>query len=139
MTDYELVSIFLELVNTLWMIFATYVSIVFAFIVASYLVAQRLTSTVVSLVITLYTLVSIWAIWGVRQNSINISATVGEMSRRTLDGRASLDWLPILDMPDNMRTIIPGLITLVTVVIFAGSVVFFFYERRIKISNDVDE
>jgi len=139
MTDYELVSIFLEFVNTLWMIFATCVSIVFAFIVASYLVARRLTSKVVSLVISLYTLVSVWAIWGIRQNSTNISATAGEMTRRTIDGSSSLEWLPILEMPELMREVVPDLITLVTIVIFGGSVVFFFVERRTTRSSSVNE
>jgi len=58
MTDHELLSTFIEFTNTLWTIFATYVSIVFAFLVAAYLVSSRLTPKVVSLVITLYSLVS---------------------------------------------------------------------------------
>ena len=54
MTDYELLNIFIEFTNTVWTIFATYVSIVFAFIVAAYLVSSRLTPKVVSLVLYLY-------------------------------------------------------------------------------------
>jgi hypothetical protein len=36
MTDYAIVSVLNEFVSTTWSIFATYVSIVFAFLVASY-------------------------------------------------------------------------------------------------------
>jgi len=132
MTDYELLTIFIEFVNTVWMIFATFVSVVFAFIVASHLVASQLTSRVVSLVITLYTLVAVWSMWGIRQNAIAISATTGEMDRRVLEDNSSLGWLPILEMPDFMRSIIPELITLLTFVVYAGSIVFFFYQRRVK-------
>jgi hypothetical protein len=136
MTDYELLTIFIEFVNTLWIIFATYVSIVFAFIIVSHLVASRLTSRVVSLVITLYTLVAVWSVWGIRQNSISISATVGEMNRRLLEESSTLGWLPILEMPDFVRSIIPNLITLVTFVVYAGSIVFFFYQRQVERHSD---
>ena len=43
MTDYELLTILIEFFNIVWTIFATFVSIVFAFIVASHLVARKLT------------------------------------------------------------------------------------------------
>ena len=130
MTDYELLTIFIEFVNTTWLIFATYVSIVFAFIVASHLVASQLTSRVVSLVITLYTLVAVWSVWGISMNAISISATAGEMKRRLLEENSSLGWLSLTGMPDIMRSIIPVLITLLALVVYVGSIVFFFSRRR---------
>jgi hypothetical protein len=39
--DYEMLNMTEQFVNTTWTIFATYVSIVFAFLVASYLVADK--------------------------------------------------------------------------------------------------
>ncbi len=132
MTDHELITIFIEFVNTTWAIFGTYVSIVFAFIVASYLAARRLTTKVVSLVITLYTLVAAWSVWGISMNASSISATVGEMKRRLLDESSSLGWLPILGTPDYMLPVIPILITCLAAVVYIGSIVFFFYQRRIE-------
>ncbi len=139
MTDYELLTIFIEFVNTTWTIFATYVSIVFAFIVASHLVARQLTSRVVSLVITLYSLVAVWSVWGISMNAISISATVGEMKRRLLEGGSSLGWLPIVETPDFMRSIIPFLITLLALVVYVGSIVFFFYQRRAERPTEMSE
>lgn len=130
MTEHELITIFIEFVNTTWTIFGTYVSIVFAFIVASYLAAGRLSSIVVWLVITLYTLVAAWSVWGISMNATAISATVGEMKRRSLDESSSLDWLPILGLPDYMLPVIPILITSLAAVVYIGSIVFFFYQRR---------
>ena len=132
MTDHELITIFIEFVNTTWTIFGTFVSIVFAFIVASYLAASRLTSKVVSLVITLYTLVAAWSVWGISMNANSISATVGEMKRRLLEDSSSLGWLPILGLPDYMLPVIPILITCLASVVYIGSIVFFFYQRRIE-------
>lgn len=40
MTDYEMLSALNASISTLWTIFATYVSIVFAFLVAGYLTAS---------------------------------------------------------------------------------------------------
>ncbi len=139
MTDYELLTIFIEFVNTTWTIFATYVSIVFAFIIASHLVASQLTSRVVSLVITLYTLVAVWSVWGISMNAISISATVGEMKRRLLEGGSSLGWLRIVETPDFMRSIIPFLITLLALVVYVGSIVFFFYQRRAERPTEMSE
>ncbi|MFT7653893.1 MAG: hypothetical protein ACI9UU_003007 [Candidatus Azotimanducaceae bacterium] len=132
MTDHELITIFIEFVNTTWTIFGTFVSIVFAFIVASYLAASRLTSKVVLLVITLYTLVAAWSMWGISMNANSISATVGEMKRRLLEESSSLGWLPILGLPDYMLPVIPILITCLASVVYIGSIVFFFYQRRIE-------
>jgi uncharacterized membrane protein YhaH (DUF805 family) len=139
MTDYELLTIFIEFVNTTWIIFATYVSIVFAFIVASHLVASQLTSREVSLVITLYTLVSIWSVWGISMNAISIAATSGEMKRRLLEDSSSLGWLHLLAMPDFMRSIMPFLITLLVVVVYVGSIVFFFCQRRAERPTQMSE
>jgi predicted membrane channel-forming protein YqfA (hemolysin III family) len=130
MTDYELLTVTIEFINIVWAIFATYVSIVFAFIVASHLVAKKLTPRVVSLVITLYTLVAVWAVWGISMNAFAISATGAEMKRRLVEESSSLGWLPMLEMPDIMRSTVPFLITLLGIVVYAGSIIFFFNRRR---------
>lgn len=136
MTDFELVTIFVEFVNTAWIIFGTFVSIVFAFIVASHLAARQLSSRLVSLVITLYTLVAFWSIWGISMQVSSISAVAGEMRRRLNEGNSSLEWLPVLGMSDSMSTLVPYLITLLVVVVYLGSLVFFFYQRR-EMNRDI--
>ena len=130
MTDYELLSVFIEFTSNTWAIFATYVSIVFAFIVASYLVSKRLTSRVVSLVIALYSLVSFWSVWAISSQATLISATVGEMKRVVQDNQSSLGWVPVLTIPDFVVPIVPILITSLATAAYAGSIVFFFYHRK---------
>ena len=139
MTDYELLSVFQEFINITWTIFATYVSIVFAFIVASYLVSSRLTPRVAALVITLYTLVAFWSVWGIRQNATGIAATVGEIKRGVLEGNSSLGWVPIVETSDAMLLMTPFLITLVSSVAYVGSIIFFFYQRRVERPNQKRE
>jgi len=129
MTDYELLSVFIAFTNTVWLIFAAYVSIVFAFIVAAYLVANRLSPQVVRLVIALYSAVSIWSIWAIRQNAVAIAATAQEMKRVVAESGSSLSWVPQLGIPESMIPVIPWLITLVAAVAYIGSIFFFFYQR----------
>jgi hypothetical protein len=121
------------------MIFAAYVSIVFAFIVAAYLVANRLTSPVVKLVISLYSAVSLWSVWALSQNASAISATVQEMKRVVAEGGSSLNWVPQLGIPDPMIPIVPWLITILAAFVYVGSIVFFFYQRKTESANCVAE
>ena len=139
MTDYELLTVTIEFINIVWAIFATYVSIVFAFIVASHLVAKKLTPRVVSLVITLYTLVAVWAVWGISMNAFAISATSGELKRRLVEDGSSLGWLPLLEMSDSVRSTVPFLITLLVVVVYVGSIIFFFYQRQVEQHGETSE
>lgn len=130
MTDYEIVSVLNEFVSATWSIFATYVSIVFAFLVAGYLVSDRLVPRIVSIVIALYTLVAFWAVWGLNRTAANLVASITEIKRRILEDGSSLGWLPAASIPDLMLDAIPLLITILAVVAFAGSVVFFFHQRK---------
>jgi hypothetical protein len=130
MTDYEIVSVLNEFVSTTWAIFATYVSIVFAFLVASYLVASRLVPRIVAVVIILYTLVALWAVWGLNRTAANLVASIAEIKRRVQEDGSSLGWLPATSIPDVMLHAVPFLVTTVAVVAFVGSVVFFFHQRK---------
>ncbi len=130
MTDFELLSVFIEFINTTWTIFATYVSIVFAFLVAGYLVANALSAKIVSLVVTLYSLVAFWSVWALNRNVTAISATSRKMKEGILSGESSLDWFPMALAPEYLYVALPVLVTLIAVVAYAGSIFFFFYQRK---------
>jgi len=130
MTDAELLGSFTDFVNTSWMIFTTYVSVLFAFLVAGYLVSSKLGSKMAVLVTSIYTLVALWAIFGINTNLRSVSAAVIEIKRVVRDGDSSLSWLPIVSMPDYFNSAVPILVTFITVAAYLGSVVFFFYQRR---------
>ena len=130
MTDAELLGSFTDFVNTSWMIFTTYVSVLFAFLVAGYLVSSKLGSKMAVLVTSIYTLVALWAIFGINTNLRSVSAAVIEIKRVVRDGDSSLSWLPIMSMPDYLNSVVPILVTFITVAAYTGSIVFFFYQRR---------
>ena len=132
MTDYEMMSLVVEVVNTLWAIFATYVSVVFAFLVASYLVASELAARIVAIVITLYTLVALWSFWGLNRTAVTLSNLIAEIQRAVEEDGSSLAWYPGVSVPDFMLAAIPLLITTVAVVAYAGSLGFFFHQRKYR-------
>ena len=134
MTDYELLSILAEFINATWMVFATYVSIVFAFLVAGYLVSNRLTKRMISIVITIYTLVALWSLWGLNRNIATVTAIVAEIKRAVREDGSSLGWVPAVGTPDFLFPIVPILVTMLAVVAYAGSIAFFFHQRKFRAS-----
>ena len=136
MTDFELLTILIEFINTTWMIFATYVSIVFAFLIVGYLVAKKLTPKIISLVITLYTLVALWSVFALNRNVVSIGAAAAEINRAVQEGDSSLGWVPASAALDFMAPVIPVLVTGLAIVAYIGSILFFFYQRRSDTSNE---
>lgn len=130
MTDSELLSAFMVAVETLWLIFSTYVSIVFAFLVVSYLVANRLQRSLAAISVALYTLVALWSAWALSRSSMSVTAVAAEMKARAQDGTSSIDWHPAANTPDVLISAIPLLITLIAVLAYIGSVFFFYIQRK---------
>ena len=129
MTDYELVSLLTESIMLLWQIFATYVSIVFAFLVATYLVSHKLAAKMVSTVIALYTLVVAWSLFGISRTSATVIALANEIKLSVLQGNASLAWHPVVSTPDLALTFIQFLNNGVAVFAYVASIIFFFHQR----------
>ena len=130
MTDYEMLSGLTELINTLWTIFTVYVSIVFAVLVAGYIAAAKLTSRMVSLIITLYTLVALWALLGLNRTSLTITALTAEIQRAVLEEGSSLGWHPVTTTPDFVFVALPFGISVLAIVAYVGSIIFFLHQRR---------
>jgi pheromone shutdown protein TraB len=130
MSDADLLNAFTNFVNTSWMIFTAYVSVVFAYLVAGYLVSSKLGSNMALLVSTIYTLVATWAIFAINTNLQSISATAREIRRVVEEGESTLGWLPIVDIPDFLDTTMPVIVTFITVGAYVGSILFFYYQRN---------
>jgi len=130
MTDSELLSAFMAAVESLWLIFSTYVSIVFAFLVVSYLVANKLQKSLSAIVVALYTLVALWSTWALSRGSMSVTAVAGEMKARTQQGTFSIDWHPAANTPDILISAIPLLITSIAVLAYIGSIFFFYIQRK---------
>ena len=139
MTDYELVSAMTDSLNLLWTIFATYVSIVFAFLVASYLVARKLAVGIVWLVLTLYSVVSVWAMFGLNRTTSTVIGLATEIKRMALDPGSTLGWHTAASTPDAVFSIIAAVNGSVGLIAYAGSIVFFFHRRHSRSIDGISE
>lgn len=135
MTEYEVVSALTDTLDLLWTIFATYVSIVFAFLVTSYLVASKLASGIVWLVLTLYTVVSGWAIFGLSRTSSTVVGLASEIKRMALEPGSTLGWHTVVSTPDLAFSLISFVSTSVGIIAYVGSIVFFFYQRHLNVEE----
>ncbi|MFT5134606.1 MAG: hypothetical protein ACI9SC_003086 [Gammaproteobacteria bacterium] len=80
----------------------SYVSIVFAFLVAGNMVAHKLKSNMVSLVVVLFTIASSILIFLMNRYGSQFSNTAKLMRETVEDGRLSLEWHPITYEPAGL-------------------------------------
>ena len=135
MTDYELVSAMTGSLNLVWTIFATYVSIVFAFLVASYLIARKLAVGMVWLVLTLYSVVSLWAMFGLNRTTSTIIGLASEIKRVALEPGSTLGWHTAASTPEIVLSIVVAVNGSVGIIAYIGSIVFFFHRRYSRLTG----
>ena len=80
---------------------------------------------IVSLVLTLYSLVSLWSVWAIKQNAGAVVATACEMKRLVAERGSTLGRVPRVSMPDYMMPVLPKLVASIAFVAYLGSIVFF--------------
>jgi hypothetical protein len=131
MTEYELASLNLDTLMLLGASFATYFSLVSAFLVASYLAAHRLTRTMTAILIGLFVL---WSLLTVATMSAQLSSLSGLAKKmRAFAGEGKgLEWHRAANLPDAMidwpRFMIVAILALAAI----AAVYFFFHCRRVN-------
>ena len=124
MTEFEIAYMTNEYVNTLLTTFINYVSIVFAFLVAAYLVAPRLNTAMSSLVLILCSLTSFYLILAVRYLASRVS--VVQSGESPIQGGSDLVPLLDLSLPSQLEL-------MVMVLAYIGSMTFFVQQRKRKV------
>jgi len=127
MTDYEILSLFGEFATNTQDTFVNYVSILFAFIIASYLVADRLTKTMVVVLIGLFSMVAI------QQGTallLHWNDQLGLLAE--IRGRDELDWHGANRAPAWFGLVFYATYFVTVFGGYIGSLVFFFDRRRAR-------
>ena len=132
MTDYELVYIFTENLNSLQSAFMNYVGVLFAFLIAAYLVAAKLESSMVLIVVGLFTLIAFQQVAPV----FGYGSTVGELgsqiAARAIEDPSSLSWHGTAKPWGATALFITEFSeTVVLVLSYIAGLVFFFHQRRV--------
>lgn len=130
MTEAELIETFQNYLSLLDTELFGFISVLSGFIVVSYLVADKLTTLLTSIVITLYTLacgVLITRIVLLRRDFVELHAYIVEQQS---SGTIDMPWFGT--NPPWASEILNYLMVGVTVGGYVGSVLFFFFQRRSK-------
>ena len=130
MTDYEMLSEFNEYWGTVFMVFSVYVTVTFAFLVASYMVADKLKTGMVWVVIGLYTITSLWLNIGLNRFAAMAGLLGAEIKRLVIIGQSSLTWTTLSQEPDYILPLASYLIMIFPIFIYLGTLIFFFHQRR---------
>ena len=132
MSDYEMVDIFLQYSNNLQTHFMNYVAVLFAFLIAAYLIAHKLESSMAFIIIGLFTLVAM--IQGVNISGAGHDfASLGmEVAARASQDSTNLDrhgtqtWLGHIGLP-----FVRFSTAMVVIVSYLGGLIFFFHQRHV--------
>lgn len=130
MSDFEMIMVFNETFDFMLSSFTTFVSIVFAFLVASTFLAGKLTRTLAGIAIGLFSIASVFFIAMTRGVAHDLGGAAEQIKTAVTEGRSTLAWLGFVesDAPvGGLEIVVPALMGLT----FVAALVFFFHQRRV--------
>jgi cellobiose-specific phosphotransferase system component IIC len=126
MTEYELVDTFYTIAGLSDQLIVSFITLLFAFLIASYLASSRLDRRMVVVIIALYSFMAlryVLVFYNVSGDLVTLAETINE-SR--LQAGSSLSWLEI---GGGMSMTLRGTIAAMFLA-YLGSIYFFFYTRN---------
>jgi cellobiose-specific phosphotransferase system component IIC len=126
MTEYELVDTFYTIAGLSDQLIASFITLLFAFLVASYLVSSKLDRRMTAVVIALYSFMALRYVALFYKVTDDIVALADTLTELRLRGGSSLEWLEISDGISTMLI----MQTVAMILGFAASIFFFFYMRH---------
>jgi len=130
MTDYELAYLFLETVNTINEIIVNFSGMLFAFLVASALAAQRMSRGLVGVSLFLFSVIQFVLILQTKRSFESFSGLALRIKEEALVAGMDLQWHAVLNSPAFVFEWVPTLATVVLLVCYAAAIYFFFLCRR---------
>ena len=132
MSDYELIISFREFYGMFQAQYIKYISVLFAFLIAAYMVASKLQPAMVVVVVALFSAFALDSI--IVLNFINND--VGElqhvMHARTLEGQTDLSWLNAARASPGPSLTIFAVLRHITIIGgYIGALIFFFHQRHV--------
>ena len=133
MTDYETVSLFLATLETLQSAFTNYVAVLSGFLIAGYLIADKLESRMVVIVITLFTLVVLQQGNTLTGLGYDAASLLGEISAQASEASSSLGWHGgATELGSGIGRIILRFSAIAVLIIsYVGGLILFFHQRRV--------
>jgi hypothetical protein len=126
MTEYELVDNFYSIAALSDQLMGSFITLLFAFLVASYLVSDKLDRRMTIVVITLYSFMAFRYVMLYYNVSGDVATLADVLMQRRIEPGSSLGWLEIQDGISWVNAGTTGAMFFG----FAASIVFFFYTRH---------
>ena len=132
MTDYELVYFFYDVTDGLQTTFMNFVAVLFAFLIAAYLIADKLDAKIVFVVITLFTLVTMQQVFYAVGFGHDVSALAGQIAARAAEDSSNLGWHgAATHFVGGLIPIFRASVAVVLILSYIGALVFFFHQRHL--------
>jgi hypothetical protein len=132
MSDYELVSFFVANVEGLQTSMMNYVAVLFAFLIAAYLIADKLESSMVAVAIGLFTLVTLQQASPIIGFGHDAAALAVQIATRAAEDPSSVGWHGAATPLGSTGTPILRFSTIVVLVLsYIGALIFFFHQRHL--------
>ena len=129
MTDYEMFSVFNEIVTTINTILMDYVAVLFAFLIAAFFVASKLKRSMILVVTSLFTVFAMYKLYEAVLWSFDLNRLQGVMGTAIIQSDSSLTWLGFTTLGPG-ATMATFLAPLIIVFGFVASLIFFFHQRH---------
>ena len=128
MTEAEAIAAFQGFLAQIYVLIFGYVSLLSGFLVMSYLVAHKLTSSLVSIIVALFTAVCAVLIINLQFLRNDFSSLNTYILEQMASGNLDLPWFG--NNPSWASGIVTALLSIATVGGYFGCLVFFFVQRR---------
>jgi len=127
MTEYELASLFNELLTTLLSVMETFMAVLFAMLVAAYFAAPKLTRTMSATLIGLFTLFSAVVIFFAVAQSRRVAGAGVRLDGMASQIDSNVTWFYFVPAA---APIIPLAVATVLIAAYVATLIFFLHARR---------
>lgn len=124
MNEYQLLDLFNSFLDTTFTFLVSYISGTSAFLAVAYIVGKKLPLFVAGLIITLYSMASLFFLIAFQRNW----AALISIREQMVD--ANLAWMPAVSEPQILIPFVMWLGVIVMIVLYAGSVWYLLSVRR---------
>ena len=125
MTDYELVDSFMSHINLVMTFFLAFITVTSAFLVAVHLAGSGLSSRLITILSSLYSITSIFLIYG----TFSVFRIVASIYAQI---REQVSWHPVASEASWMVLVTSWGMTLVMVLLFVSSLLYLKYVRGVS-------
>ncbi len=131
MTDYELIALFTQVATTLQTTVMNFVAVLFAFLIAAYLIAGKLETKIVFIVVVLFTLITVNLTINAFGFGTDFVGLARQVAERAAQDPSGLGWHGTATTSHAVLPFLQFSPAAVVILSYLGGLAFFFHQRHI--------